>query len=682
MANQWPWVIQFNGTSKPALVAPFDGCRSQETDMAALQGKRCLGLDGDWLLMLDELTRECSLTSFANGSSPSAPTVISLPPLPEDTMPPLCLRFGCALSNQTPPDCTVMLDFVREKSLLYCRPGDNEWSRLLVEFAEEGDEFDGPITPGHHGKVYATTMASLVAVDASGLEPAVEKTDINRPPPCPAHAGYKCYPVPCPGGELFLVRCCIFGNPTEVVDLKVFRWIQEDVCGGFGIYTVSLDDMTIGLSMVKGCVDDDGENEVFWALPSSFGLEASGTTYRDGVTQRRIKHCCKEEEKEDMPMSTAACPEERQWCDLQTDLWQLLVTKISFIDYLHVKAVCKQWNSIVSPIQDAKVSPLLMTSRPGRTKDLLEVFDPVSEKKYQIRISIPASDLKSQGSHILHFTKNGWVIVSRGGDHMFFLVNPFRNYPDGGNVIALPALDVRGLKGVSFSSVPGSPDFVVLAARTTPDGEVIMIHTWRLGDEDWKDEYLRDNRGPFLMASHSPVFLDGLFYFLDINGRLGVVDSNEDEMEWNGLEKPDQPIRGSDEVHLSEWDYIYVVEWKRELIAIVRENGDDGFISTFKLDRSRMVWSELEEMEDAAVFWDRSNAVIAMPPLGEDSCNKIFLPNYSETEGGGRMQVFYSLKGQQYYPSFYAKEPMNAIWFEPNLEDILPVNEVVRVTEH
>jgi hypothetical protein len=127
MANQQPWVVQFNGTSKPALVAPFDRCRSHETDMAALQGKRCLGLDGDWALMLDELTRECFLMSFAGTSSWQSPTVISLPPLPEDTMPPSCLPFGC-LSNQTPPDCTVMLDFAREKPLLYRRPTNEKWA--------------------------------------------------------------------------------------------------------------------------------------------------------------------------------------------------------------------------------------------------------------------------------------------------------------------------------------------------------------------------------------------------------------------------------------------------------------------------------------------------------------------------------------------------------------------------
>ncbi|KAF7006586.1 hypothetical protein CFC21_021621 [Triticum aestivum] len=557
-------------------------------------------------------------------------------------------------------------------------------------------------------------MASLVVVDASGPAPVVERADMTRPPPCPVHNGYKCYPVPCPGGELFLVRCCLYGCPVEVVDVKVFRWNDEgnawetvdtigdrtffvgnfifavqsaaeagtqpncihvlrEVCGGFGIYTVSLDDMTIRLSIVEGS-DDDGQ-EVFWALSTSFGLEAAriidtSDDVSNEVMQTRIEHCCGEQEKEDTGMSAAASREERQWRDLHTDLLQLLVPKISFIDFLHLKVVCKQWNFIKSPIQNAKVSPLLMTTQPaGRTKeDLVEIFDPVSEKKYSIRLNIPTSGLQFQGSQLLHFTKNGWVIVSRGGDHMIFLVNLFKNYPNGGHVIALPPLDILGLRGLSFSSVSGSPDFMVLAAGSTPNGEVVMIKTWRMGDEDWKDESAGHDNVTFFMASHSPVFLDGLFYFLDINGRLGVVDPNEDEMEWNILEKPNQPIRGSVEVHSREYYYNYLVEWKGELIAIIRENGDDGSVRTFKLDRSRMVWSELEGLEDAAVFWDRSNALIVVPPTGEDSCNKMFLPNYSEINSGGRTQAFYSFQEQCYRPSFYAKEPMNAIWFQPDLD--------------
>jgi hypothetical protein len=384
--------------------------------------------------------------------------------------------------------------------------------------------------------------------------------------------------------------------------------------------------------------------------------------------QRKTEHCCTEEEKEVMATNIVSS----KWSDLNADLLHLIVKKISFIDFLHLKAVCKGWNSITCPIQDAKVSPLLMTTKPGREEDLLEVFDPVSEKKYNIRVSIPASDLKSQGSQLLHFTKNGWVIMSRGGDHMFFLVNPFKNYPDGGDVIALPRLDAHDLRGLSFSSLPGSPDFVVLAVETSLDFEIITIQTWRIGDEDWKEECLGDDDVPFRMASHSPVFLDGVFYFLDINGRLGVVDPNDEDMEWNILEKPDKPIRGSEEDQ--ECDYTYLVEWKHELYAILRESSGDGSIEIFKLDRSKMVWTELEEMEDVAIFWDRSNALIVRPPPGEDLCNKVYLPNYyTESDDGGRAQAFYCLEEGEYYPSFNAfnaKEPMNAIWFEPKLEDV------------
>ena len=115
---------------------------------------------------------------------------------------------------------------------------------------------------------------------------------------------------------------------------------------------------------------------------------------------------------------------------------------------------------------------------------------------------------------------------------------------------------------------------------------------------------------------------------------------------------------------IQELNYSYLAEWKGDLVAIIRENGNFGFIRILKLDRSRMVWTDLEEMEDAAVFWDRSNALIARPACGRDLCNKVYFPSCTKTDDGG--QAYYCLKEQEYYPSFCAKEPMNAIWFQPN----------------
>jgi hypothetical protein len=102
------------------------------------------------------------------------------------------------------------------------------------------------------------------------------------------------------------VRCCSFGFLGDLADAKVFRWNEQDnawetvdsigdrtffvgrnsfavpsgaeagtqsncvhvlsqIYEELGIYTVSLDDMTIRFSTVEGC--DDEEN-AFWALPT------------------------------------------------------------------------------------------------------------------------------------------------------------------------------------------------------------------------------------------------------------------------------------------------------------------------------------------------------------------------------------------------------------------------------
>ena len=55
-----------------------------------------------------------------------------------------------------------------------------------------------------------------------------------------------------------------------------------------------------------------------------------------------------------------------------------------------------------------------------------------------------------------------------------------------------------------------------------------------------------------------------------MNGRLGVVDLNVEKMEWKVLDKPDQPIRGSDYVYtIQELNHSYLAEWKGDLVAII-----------------------------------------------------------------------------------------------------------------
>ncbi|KAF0907617.1 hypothetical protein E2562_018418 [Oryza meyeriana var. granulata] len=445
-----PWAVQFDGARK-SFVSPFDRSSSVfEANVPAAHRKRCIGGHGDWSLMLDVLTKECFLLSFTSHAK------IPLPPLLDLPKERLDLIFNCALSSQTPPDCTVMVAVCRGKSLLYCRPNDSRWSLLPI-------------------------------------------------------------------------------------------------------------------NSFNGCEDDADEFDVW------------GTNHQER----------------------------------------------------------------------------LMPSSPHRKKRFLDVFDLVSKKKYSINVSIPLPTAKDDtGSQILHFAKNGWLVLSRG-NHSFFLVNPFKNSPD--NAIVLPP--------EYHSPLPGSPDFVVVTTESVPSGTVVTIKTWRIGDEDWKEESF-ENDVPFFMASHNPVFFEGDFYCLDVNARLGVF--NPDTMEWSVLDEPDPiPMDDDGEQLCFEYGYKHLVEWKGELLAFFRDSGaEDGSISLFKLDRTQMVWSVLDGLKDGIMFWDRKNVVARSAPPGEDHlCNKMFLPNFTESDGGGREHAFYCLEKKEYDPCFYGlKEPINRIWFEPNLD--------------
>uniref|UniRef100_J3MPC2 DUF295 domain-containing protein n=1 Tax=Oryza brachyantha TaxID=4533 RepID=J3MPC2_ORYBR len=707
------WAVQFNGTHE--RFTDNAGNVHEASVPAAAQGKRCIGRHGEWSLMLDVLTNECFLLA---STWQTQTQMIPLPPLPHP--PRLDLIFNCAISSQE-DSRTVMLGVCRDRSLLYCHPNDTHWSRLPID----DDELDGGIF-GYQGKIYALGIEFLLVVDAASSPPVVERSSIELPTPTPSNSAYRAYVVEsC--GDLFLVRSYLFGILCDVVGLEVYRWnpsqdawhpvhsigdrtfflgrncsvissatragtqpncihLLRPFCDGIGLYTVSLDDMTISLNRLEEFDDDEEEEEdqnaVFWAIPiwsmhqqeavqmplsphSFLQKKSNSISQINSLPQvNKKKEQLKNEEGHDKNI-VCLSKELAQWSDLCTDLLELLVSKISFIDFLHLKAVCKQWRSLSSRIiQDSKILPLLLTTQPGRN-DTLEVFDMVSKSKYSINVSIPppASEDDTGASQILHFAKNGWLVLSRG-NRSFFLVNPLKNSSDD-NVIVLPPMDSLDFKGITFSSVPESPDFVVLAVESVPNGTLTTVKTWRIGDKDWQ-EVCFENDVPFYMASHNPVFFQGEFYCLDVNARLGAI--NADTMDWSDLDEL-HPIGDDGELLSYEYRYSHLMEWKGELVLLFMDCGaQDVSMSMFKLDQSQMTWSVLDDLKDGVVFSDRKNVVARSPPPGEDHlCNKIFVPNFTET--GRRDHAFYCLEKKQYVPCLYGlKEPINALWFEPNLD--------------
>ncbi|RLN12988.1 F-box protein family-like [Panicum miliaceum] len=301
-----PWLIRFRGTT--ILLNPFDG-RSLDVDLPAVAGSptTCLRCFGDWSLMLDEETKDCFLLDLTSLST------IPLPPLPEPL--PAWPRPGCALSSPTTlPDCTVVVvpaDYA--EFLLYCRPGDEEWSK----FSPGNDTFLRPMH-GSQGRIYATSTIDsellVVNVDsAAGVH--IEKSDGAADEDADAHL-VPCYQL-CPvngdylsewvesGGDTFLLRMVLrdvdihrfdastrsFELVESVGDRTVFSAMDsvavspaseagtEPDCvhllypsraDGLRLYTIRLRDRTVTFSLVP----TEDCSLLHWAIPQSLHMKS------------------------------------------------------------------------------------------------------------------------------------------------------------------------------------------------------------------------------------------------------------------------------------------------------------------------------------------------------------------------------------------------------------------------
>ncbi|CAL4926455.1 unnamed protein product [Urochloa decumbens] len=675
-----PWVINFSKTKaeepRTTFVNPFDGCFF-EGRLPMIEGKQCLRCFGDWLLVFYDGTQECFLVNITSCSK------ISLPPL----LHPIDSLGTCALSSPTPPNCTVMFACSRDgRFVLHCRLGDQEWTKHDIDFQDDREDFVGTIF-GSKGKMYVNTTYNgqcVIINTTSGS--CVEKMGVADPDTCPLYHPCASFWVES-DGDIFLVRFYLHSyqglGVTNIdihrMDTSNYVWRRvENIggatfflgrncvavsslaagtkanciylllwsCDGMRLYSIRLDDWTMSFSLLPAFTEDlqnlssceDIWSKTYWAIPQRFRQEP--TKYLGGSSSEFRRSILSMEDEEQLASL---------WSGLPVELIELLVPKLSFVDYYHIRAVCKGWNLIGRSIQHAKIHPMLMSVY-GRSGNLCRLFDPMVEKQY-IAKDIMLSDGNWQ---TLHFSKCGWVLLTKG-KRCICAVNPFSR-----EVFKLPKMRHHLFNGIAFSSAPKCPDFVVLAIHKDPWQDSVDVMLWRDGDKRWTNYELPCDT-PFSMTTNNPVFFDNEFYFLGVHGNLGVF--NPDEVTWRVLDKPE---RVRDGAHDYGDRYCYLVEFKGDLIAIFRPY-DASPIEMFKLDRSDMSWTKVLRLDDAVLFLDNWNAIIRSS-LEYGCCNRIYLPfvDYKEAEDQ-RVSVFYDLEDGKYKPELYGvTEPINCIWVEPN----------------
>ncbi|KAJ4808487.1 F-box protein family-like [Rhynchospora pubera] len=340
----------------------------------------------------------------------------------------------------------------------------------------------------------------------------------------------------------------------------------------------------------------------------------------------------------------------RQWDELPIELVELLFPRLSLVDCLRLPSVCKGWSKTSSFFWKGRVCPWLM-HLPNLKYRSCKFFDPCKEYTQKSNAVLGAHDHLS-----LHFSKDGWVVITEGKKSVF-LLNPFTS-----QVINLPLLPLKDyfFDGISFTSVPTSPDFVVYGFFFQICGEFFEISSWRPGEEEWSVLQFWQSI-PFFPSSNNPVLLRGEFYCLGRKGELGVF--NPELETWNVLCKLELihrtvPHYGNEYCHLLELD--------GDLISVFRTDDIRTSIRAFKLDQLEMVWKKLEHLGGMTFFVDRRNSIAITSPE-KNYANRIYVPWFEDGMNSNK-GIFYCMEDNKYHPSMHRVDgPVTCVWMVPNL---------------
>ncbi|KAL6594074.1 hypothetical protein ACP70R_048975 [Stipagrostis hirtigluma subsp. patula] len=701
-----PWLVQARpGTTTLTLVDALDRSLHEAT-IPELQGKTCLGCvhNGEWLVMLDDATRECFLLSLTAAGGPRRRRpMIPLPPLRE----PLEHLATCVvLGSPGQPDCAVMVASsveAGERFLLHGRPGDPEWTRLASPVP--GVTF-GSLMISFRGEVYAfvssNNLIAIGVVDGGEVRARRVGTIRDDEEERRGSSYYNHLVESC--GELFLV--CVQqigcfdedGMPTDIIvyrldglsDAESMAWRRVESIGGgraflisgdYGFSCAAVDGQMEGNCvylvwsccdcerLYKFCLDDMTISyhqilpqpthpwcRAFWSVP--IGIQAMEEQEQDFSSRSLPKKVDQPNDMDNHIDEEVQANCSPPWHDLPLELLQLVVSNLSLVDRLRFPAVCKSWSMVTNPIEQAKVWPWLMHCSNGTCK----MLDPLRGKEYTLRVETFKTD---DERHIFRSSKDGWVIVSSGSkDNEIFIINPFT----GDIVQGPPKLKGRySYNGVSFSSTRMLSNCVFFGITSTLTGEFVAVYTWRHGEDAWSRRGFDYGVSMFPVARNNPVLFHGKFYCLGRKGNLGVFDPGSKTLKraWKILDKP-APVH--EEMELLDGDhegreFCYLVELEGEPISVFMRNAAEP-PRVFKLDKTKMAWTEVEEIGGAALFLDsRASYAVALPEGGHG--NRIYFPRFSED---GKQMAFYDMETKMYHPSFYGlKQPMNYVWVVPNL---------------
>ncbi|CAN1794738.1 hypothetical protein LINPERHAP1_LOCUS20399 [Linum perenne] len=295
----------------------------------------------------------------------------------------------------------------------------------------------------------------------------------------------------------------------------------------------------------------------------------------------------------------------------------------------------------------------------------------------------------------IHCCKHGWLLLSRGERFFFY-------QPSTGHVIKLPDLltgDCFSLNRMSFSDPPTSPGCVVFGIVDMFHHVSAYICFLRRGDTEWTHynghrgflHYTKRNfsnnpqfagirmpsipcKGVFKSSdfSSTPVFHNGGFYFIGLDGVLGVFNPRAKKRRnmWRILNHTKIGAFTQDpfcKAYLAE-------SCKGELISLM-VGGET--VRVFVLDEILQRWRNVSTLGDQVIFLSRTSSVVMqgrdMEIKGFE--NTIHFPSFDIHHRN--CNVFYSLSTRRFhtFEGRYGSEDLcdtehllNSTWLLPNFQ--------------
>ncbi|KAF9625493.1 hypothetical protein IFM89_023429, partial [Coptis chinensis] len=165
--------------------------------------------------------------------------------------------------------------------------------------------------------------------------------------------------------------------------------------------------------------------------------------------------------------------------------------------------------------------------------------------------------------------------------------------------------------GISFSAPPTSSDCVICGFA----GRFLSLYS--KGEDTWR-EYVYDLPSEFSVSPCNPVFCDGVFYCLGIEGNLAVFNlkDSEEECQRSVLQVP-KAFPSSMHSAMRRSIQSFIVEYDGEILSVFV--GFRGIpIWIYKLDRLKMKWITLDSLGDKVLFLTHTSSITCKVERGRE----------------------------------------------------------------